>query len=152
MPTDVCQLIWSKLIQYPNKNGSDIVKCTINCIHECKEQLVALSPQLEPLKIDIGSHKSLLPYDFLCISSLLSRYPVLKLMIWWCNIGDDGAKLLAKEVSPSSEVNKLVDLDLHWNNFTVKGITHIMKIINASMLVILHAFTLNKITFQILHH
>ncbi|XP_065903075.1 NACHT, LRR and PYD domains-containing protein 12-like isoform X2 [Dysidea avara] len=132
VPTPVCQLVWSKLTHHPNKNGSDIVKCAINCICECEEQLTALTTQLEPLKIDIGSYKSLLPYDFLCVSSLLSHYPVLKLMIWWCNVGDDGAEQLTKMISPSS-VNVLEDIDLHWNNFTFKGIEHVIKIINANI-------------------
>ena len=151
VPTPVCQNLWSKLTHHPSKNGSVIVKCAINCICECEQQLTALSPPLKPLKIDIGSYKSLLPYDCLCISSLLSRYPVLKLMIWWCNIGDDGAELLAKMISPSS-VHLLEDLDLHWNNFTSEGIKHIMKIINASKLPIFYVFVLNVYVLQILHH
>ena len=148
VPTPVCQHLWSKLTHHPS---SVIVKCAIICICECEQQLAALSPPLEPLKIDISSYKSLLPYDCLCISSLLSHYPVLKLMIWWCNIGDDGAELLAKTMSPSS-VHLLEDLDLHWNNFTSKGIKYIMKIINASKLPIFYVFVLHVYVLQISHH
>lgn len=155
VPEEVCQLIWSKLTQYPSKHSNDITKCAINCICECEQQLTALSTQLEPLKIDIGSYKSLLPYDCLHISTLLSRYPVKKLMIWWCNIGDDGAEQLAKMIPPGS-VNTLEELDLHWNNFTTVGIKHVMKIISASKLVIVFhvwcIYSKHNYFVQIFHH
>ena len=76
-------------------------------------------------------------------------------MIWWCNIGDDGAEQLAKMIPPGS-VNTLEELDLHWNNFTTVGIKHVMKIISASKLVIVFhvwcIYSKHNYFVQIFHH
>ena len=79
------------------------------------------------------NHKTLLPYDCLCISHVFSCYPVLKLSMGFCSIQDKGVELLGKDChSISAGGNVLQELYLNGNDLTKIGIEHVMKIVTKS--------------------
>ena len=76
---------------------------------------------------------TLLPYDCMCISYVLSHYPVSQLNMWGCLMGQKGAELLVKHCPQKKlSVNLLQKLNLYGNNLTADGLVHVMKIINSS--------------------
>ena len=67
-----------------------------------------------------------LPYDILCISYVLSYYPVTKLSLQHSHLDDEQIELLANDYK-SNEALKI--LDLSNNGLTSEGMNHVMKII-----------------------
>jgi len=76
---------------------------------------------------------SLLPYDIVCISHVMSCYPVYELDMLFCHIGDKGAKLLVKYYPNKNSTGQLLEkLNLSYNDLTIDGLVHIMKIVKTS--------------------
>ena len=87
-----------------------------------------------PLKIELIFH-TLLPYDCLCLSWLLSWYPVSELNIQHSHIGDTGAKLLVRHYPNKNTSGQLLEaLDLWNNDLTIAGLKDVMKIVRTSKL------------------
>ena len=78
-----------------------------------------------------NSMMSFLPYDILCISYILSNYPVTKLSLQYSHLDDEQIKLLTNDYK-SNEVLKI--LDLSNNGLTSEGMKHVMKIITSESL------------------
>ena len=72
-----------------------------------------------------------LPYDILCISYVLSHYPVTKLNMEYSHLDDEQIELLANDYK-SNEALKI--LDLNNNGLTSEGIKHVMNIITSESL------------------
>ena len=72
-----------------------------------------------------------LPYDILCISYVLSYYPVTKLNMEYSHLDDEQIELLANYYK-SNEALKI--LDLNNNDLTSEGMKHVMKIITSESL------------------
>ena len=72
-----------------------------------------------------------LPYDILCISYVLSHYPVTKLNLQYSHLDDEQIELLACDYK-SNETLKI--LDLSNNNLTSKGMKHVIKITTSESL------------------
>ena len=72
-----------------------------------------------------------LPYDILCISYVLSHYPVTKLNIEYSHLDDEQIELLANYYK-SNKALKI--LDLNNNDLTSEGMKFIMKIITSESL------------------
>ena len=72
-----------------------------------------------------------LPYDILCISYVLSYYPVTKLEMQYSHLDDEQIELLANHY----EGNKVLKaLDLSRNSLTHEGMKHVMRIITSKPL------------------
>ena len=72
-----------------------------------------------------------LPYDILCISYVLSYYPVTKLNVEYSHLDDKQIELLANNYK-SNEALKI--LDLNNNDLTSEGMKHVIKIITSESL------------------
>ena len=79
------------------------------------------------------SRSNLLAYDCLCLSWLLSCYPVSELKIRACHIGDKSAKLLVTHYPDKNSTGQLLEaFDLSNNDLTIAGLEYVMKIVRAS--------------------
>ena len=79
------------------------------------------------------TRNTLLPYDCLCVSNVLSCYPVSQLMMSGCDIGNKGAELLVKHYPNKNTTSQLLEkLDLRGNDLTSEGMEHVMKIVRTS--------------------
>ena len=119
------QLVFSQLSKF------DAVTA-LRCLYDSRQ---TSTPQpATPYELDISDH-TLQPYDCLCVSNLLSYYPVSSLDLSFCDIGDRGAEMLVKHYpSKNATGQPLKVLNLSENNLTVKncGLMHIMKIVKTS--------------------
>ena len=89
-----------------------------------------------PLTLNM-SGKTLLPYDCLCLSWLLSCYPVSELKMDFCPIEDIGAKLLVRYYPNNNTTGQLLEvLNLHRNNFAIAGLRNIMQVVRTSKLLL----------------
>ena len=108
---------------------SDIT--AMRCINESKQssgphQLVS------PFSLDLA-RKTLLPYDCVCVSNILSCYPVLALEMRGCHIGDKGAELLVKHYPYKNSTGQLLEeFYLCHNDLTSEGVEQVMKIVRTS--------------------
>ena len=125
--SEMFQFIYSKLTQW------DDVITAMRCINESK-QSSGLHQSVSPFRLNMST-KTLLPYDYLCLSNVLSCYPVSRLKMLGCNIGNKGAELLVKHYSNKSTTSQLLEeLDLRNNDLTSEGMKHVMKIVRKSEL------------------
>ena len=131
--TEMFQFVFSKLMSdddnfWPAK--SDIVTA-VKCIYESKQNSLNQSASVRPFILTCSSN-TLLPYDCLCISYLLSCFPVTQLLMWNCSIGDKGAEMLTKHYPFKNITDQLLEvLEVDINNLTVAGLRMVMKIIKA---------------------
>ena len=113
-------------------NGCDPkVIIASSCIHESKQSSIP-DQSVSPFTFNT-SRRTLLPYNCLCISNVLSCYPVFWLKMWGCGIGNKGAELLVKHYPNKNTTGQLLEaLNLMGNNLTSEGVVHVMKIIRTS--------------------
>ena len=120
------QFIYSKLMPC-----SDDVITAMRCINECK-QSSGLHQSVSPFTLNMAGI-TLLPYDCVCASNVLSCYPVSQLMINYCNFDNKGAELLVKHYPNKNITSQLLEeLDLKDNDLTSEGMEHVMKIVRTS--------------------
>ena len=97
------------------------------CIYESQSG----PPQsASPFELD-NSIVPFLPYDILCISYVLSYYPVTKLDMQYNHLDDEQIELLAKHYK-GNKVLKV--LDLSKNSLTDVGMKHVIKIVTSEPL------------------
>ena len=85
-----------------------------------------------PFTLDM-SDNHVLPYDCYCVSYMISHYPVSRLNMLECFMGDNGAEMLAKHYSSEKVFDPLLELlKLGLNYLTAVGMEHIMKIVMTS--------------------
>ena len=101
----------------------------VRCIYESNHS----DPSHIPFTLNISSH-TLLPYDFVCLSWLLSCHPVSQLNMNRCHIEDTGVKLLMRHYpNKNTTTSQLLEkLDLCNNSITVAGLEDVMKIVRTS--------------------
>ena len=81
-----------------------------------------------PFTLDMR-YNTLSPYDCLCLSWLLSCYPVSQLKMNNCHIEDTGAKLLVRHYPNNNMTGQLLEvLDLWSNDLTTAELEDMMKI------------------------
>ncbi|XP_065888160.1 NACHT, LRR and PYD domains-containing protein 12-like isoform X2 [Dysidea avara] len=103
------------------------VLTALRCVYESGETDPPQSAT--PFELDLSfTIATLQPYDYLCVCHTLSCYPVLKVNMGGCHIGDNGAELLGKNYSN----HVLQELILGGNDLTVTGVEHMMKIVMKS--------------------
>ena len=109
----------------------------IRCIYESNHSDLFVSQSTSCLKIRsyLDNTLTLLPYDCLCLSWLLSCYPVSKLDIRHCQIGDLGAKLLVRHYPNKNTTGQLLEvLNIWCNGLTIAGLKDVIKIVRISKL------------------
>ena len=117
--------IYSKLTSYCN------VITAIRCISESKQSSTA-HQLVSPFAL-IMSGWSLLPYDCLCVSNILSHYPVTKLDMKNCGISDKGAEMFMKHcINKTTTCQLLEELHLSNNELTSEGMKHMVKVVKTS--------------------
>ena len=116
--------MFSKLSEH-----NDVVTA-VKCLYESQQ---TSPPQpVTPIRLDM-SYNSLLSYDIVCISHVMSYYPVCELNMSGCHIGDKGAELLVKYYPNKNSTTQLLEeLSLSYNHLTINGLVHIMKIVKTS--------------------
>jgi len=111
--------------------GDPNVITAMRCINESKKSNGS-DQSVSPFTLNIIEN-SLLPYDCVCLSSVLSCCPVSKLMMSGCMIGNKGAKLLVKHYPNKNTTGQLLEeLSLSYNQLTSEGMVDVMKIVRTS--------------------
>ena len=104
----------------------------MRCINESK-QSSGPHQSVSPFTLRFFLDKTLLPYDCMCLSHVLSCYPVLALDICDCHIGNKGAEMLVKHYPYKNSTGQLLEeLNLRYNDLTSEGIEHVVKIVRTS--------------------
>ena len=102
------------------------VRCVYESNHSDPSQLTS------PFTLEM-SYNTLSPYDYLCLSWLLSCFPVSHLKMEGCDIEDTGAKLLVRHYPNKNTTGQLLEeLSLWYNNLTIAGLKDVMKIVRTS--------------------
>ena len=129
---EMFQFIYSKLMSPEGVfRGDPDVITAMRCINESK-QSSGPHQSVSPLTLNMTDN-TLLPYDCLCLSNVLSCYPVSQLKMWACHIGNKGAELLVKHYPNKNTTSQLLkELDLRHNDLTSEGMEHVMKIVRTS--------------------
>ena len=126
------QFIYSKLTLPGNAiAGHADVITAMRCINESKQN-IGPCQSVSPFTLNINK-KTLLPYDCLCLSNVLSCYPVSQLKMRGCHLGNKGAELLVKHYSnKNTTIQILEELNLSLNDLTSEGMERIIKIVRTS--------------------
>ena len=130
--SEMFQFIYSKLTS-PGESwrGDPDVITAMRCINESK-QSSGPHQSVSPFTLNMAEN-TLLPYDCLCLSNVLSCYPVSQLKMLSCRIGNKGAELLVKHYPNKNTTSQLLEeLDLTYNVLTSEGMEHVMKIVRTS--------------------
>ena len=122
---EMFQFIYSKLISH------DDVITAMRCINESKQSSTA-HQLVSPFVLNMSDH-SLLPYDCLCISNILSCYPVTQLDMEDCSIGNQGAEMFMKHYTNRTTTCALLEeLNLSYNDLTSEGMEHMVNVVKTS--------------------
>ena len=124
--SEMFQFIYSKLTSY----GNDVITA-MRCINESKQSSTA-HQLVSPLAFSMIGW-SLLPYDCLCVSNILSCYQVAKLEMNSCSIGNKGAEIFMKHYTNKTTTSQLLEeLDLSYNELTSEGMEHMRNVVKTS--------------------
>ena len=129
---EMFQFIYSKLTSpgRPLRGDPDVITA-MRCINESK-QSSGPHQSVSPFTLDM-TEITLLPYDCLCLSNVLSCYPVSQLKMRDCSIGNKGAELLVKHYPNKNTTSQLLEeLNLMGNDLTSEGMEHVTKIVRTS--------------------
>ena len=128
---EMFQFIYSMLSLPGSVFGDRKVIIATSCIHESKQSSIP-DQSVSPFTLSMND-RTLLPYNCLCVSNVLSCYPVSQLKMNGCRIGNKGAELLVKHYPNKNTTGQLLEeLDLSYNDLTSEGIVHVMKIMRTS--------------------
>ena len=116
---DVHQVIYSKLTLHFS------TVTAMKCLYEGQWN-TAPHISISPFEMNL-SYITLLPYDCLCLSYVYCHYPVTKLNLYMCYIGDSTGML----VKCLKKTTQLEVLDLGENNLTSEGMKHVMSIMKS---------------------
>ena len=123
--SEMFQFIYSKLIYHNH------VITAMRCINESKQSSTA-HQLVSPFALNMR-YTSLLPYDCLCVSNILSWYPVRQLIMNNCSIGNKGAEMFMKHYTNRTTTCALLEeLDLRRNDLTSEGMEHMVNVVKTS--------------------
>ena len=129
--SEMFQFIYSMLTLPGDIFGDPKFIIATSCIHESKQSSIP-DQSVSPFTLNMN-YRTLLPYNCLCVSSVLSCCPVSQLKMWGCSIGNKGAELLVKHYPNKNTTGQLLEeLDLSYNDLTSEGIVDVMKIMRTS--------------------
>ena len=124
--SEMFQFIYSKL----TSDDHDVLTA-MWCINESKQSSTA-HQLVSPLVLNM-SYYSLLSYDYLCASNILSCYPVTELDMSDSRIGNKGAEMFMKHYTNMTTTCQLLEeLDLSSNELTSEGMEHMMSMVKTS--------------------
>ncbi|XP_065901640.1 protein NLRC3-like isoform X3 [Dysidea avara] len=132
---EMFQFVFSKLQNLPHPgvapgSRSFDSNVAVKCLYEA--QRIDPLYSVASIKVNVQS-RTLLPYDCLCISHVMSCYAISELNMSGCHIGDKGAELLVKYYPKKNSAGQLLEvLDLSYNNLSIDGLVHMMKIVKTS--------------------
>ena len=126
--SEMFQFIYSKLASHTNPLMGDVIRAT-RCINESKQSSGPYK-SVSPFTLNMRSN-TMLPYDCVCLSHVLSCYPVIALKMEYCHFDNKGAKLLVKHYSNLTG-QLLEELHLEANDLTSEGMEHVVKIVRTS--------------------
>jgi len=116
-----------EILQYVSLNfkhhSLTLAKCLYESQHTCPPQ------PAKPITMNMSLER-LLPYDLLCVSHVLSYYPVSELYMAECYIEDKGAEWFGNYQHTTGQQLKI--LDIKDNNLSVDGLVQILKVVNPS--------------------
>ena len=130
--SEMFQFIFSKLISDDDDDddGNDVITA-MRCINESKQSSTA-HQLVSPFALNMSGH-SLLPYDCLYISNILSCYPVTLLNMVYCRIGNKGAEMFMKHYTNRTTTCALLEeLNLNSNDLTSEGMEHMVNVVKTS--------------------
>ena len=131
--SETLQFVISKL---PEINGSTSVKCLYESQMTCPLQLVTT-----PITLCVAGAHFLQPYDCLCISYVMSCYPVSALKVEFVNTTDKAWEFLIKHYPKKNVTGQLLEeLYLNGNGYSIDGLVHIMEIIKTSKALIVRSY------------
>ena len=123
--SEMFQFIYSKLISY------DDVITAMRCINESKQSSTA-HQLVSPFALNMR-YTSLLPYDCLCVSNILSWYPVRQLNMRHCSISNKGAEMFMKHYTNRTTTCALLEkLNLSGSDLTSEGMEHMVNVLKTS--------------------
>ena len=123
--SEMFQFIYSEL------TSPGYVITALRCINESK-QSSGPHQSVSPFTLYMNGNR-LLPYDYVCLSNVLSHYAVSQLKMRGCSIGDKEAELLVKHYPNKNTTSQLLEeLNLNDNDLTSEGMEHVMKIVRTS--------------------
>ena len=123
--TKLVSPVTSQFVLEKLKSGWRTDLTPLRCVYESGETDPPQSAT--PFELDFA-FTTLQPYDCLCVGHTLSCYPVVKVNMFRCHIGDNGAEMLGKNYSG----HILQELILCGNDLTVTGVEHLTKIVMKS--------------------
>ena len=124
--SEMFQFIYSKLTSY----GRDVITAT-RCINESKPSSTE-HQIVSPFALNMSDH-SLLPYDCVCVSNILSCLPVTQLNMDNCSIDNKGAEMFMKHYTNKTSTSQLLEeLDFGYNELTSEGMEHMVKVVKTS--------------------
>ena len=128
--SEMFQFIYSKVTSSRSSSWADpsIIRA-LRCLNESKQSSDP-HQSVSPVTLDMTDN-TLLPYDCVCVSHVLSCYPVLALKMLDCHIGNKGAELLVKHYCNLTG-QLLEELNLVLNDLTSEGMEHVLKIVRIS--------------------
>ena len=129
--SEMFQFIYSMLTLPEDVYGDPRVIIATSCIHESKQSSIP-DQSVSPITLNMN-YRTLLPYNCLCVSTVLSCCPVSQLKMVRCSIHNKGAELLVKHYPNKNTTGQLLEeLDLYGNDLTSEGIVDVMKIVRTS--------------------
>ena len=122
--TEMYKTVYSKLMY------DDDVVPAVRCLYESNCTVLSA----EPFTLNM-SRNHLFPFDCLCVSHVISHYPLSHLKMGWCHIGDTEVEVLAKHYSNNNIATQFLEvIDLSHNDLTVIGMMDVMKVVMSSKL------------------
>ena len=131
---EMFRFIYSKLtLRGSELKGDPDVITAMRYFNESKH-ISNPNKSVSPFTLNVALN-TLLPYDCVCLSYVLSCYPVLELKMGTCRIGNKGAKMLVKHNPNKNSDDQLLEkLDLSVNDLTSEGMEYVMDIVMKSEL------------------
>ena len=133
--SETLQFMISKLPRINHLDGYTSVKCLYESQMTCPPQLVNT-----PITLYVAGVRFLQPYDCLCISYVMSCYPVSVLKVEFLYTTDKACELLIKHYPKKNVTGQLLEeLYLNGNGYSIDGLVHIMEIIKTSKALIVRS-------------
>ena len=121
---EMYHFVYSKMSCSSNRD----VRLAVKCIYESN----CTVKSAVPFTLNLSEYH-LVPIDCFCVSHVMSHYPVTRLNLYACSIGDAGVEVLAKYYSNEKATAHLLELlKLKNNGLTAVGMDHAMKVVMTS--------------------
>ena len=124
---EMYQIVYSKLMQRSVYDSNPDVVPATSCLYESN----STSQSTVPFTLNVKSNHLTL-YDCYCASHVISHYPVLKVNMLWCHMGDTGVAILGKQYSDSRSSQIMEVLNFSKNDLTAAGMVDVMKMVKTS--------------------